>query len=117
MERIEAGRMPVEMLARRERVTDKMISSELRRRAAHAIRNSGVAQGDFIALYRRADKTLALLEEYAGDEDVEHYAFKLYRFACRLREAVGESKFEVLFPKPIPFAKRPDPAQLTMDLW
>ena len=83
LDQIEAGEMPVDQLARRERVTDKMISSELRRRAAAAIRDSGASHGDFISLYQRKDKTLALISEYAGDEDVEHYGQKLYRFVCR----------------------------------
>jgi len=109
--------MPVELLARRERVTDKMISSELRRRAAAAIRDSGASHGDFISLYQRKDKSLALVSDYAGDEDVEHYGQKLHRFVCRIREAFDEAEFDVLFPKPIPFSKRPDPAQLTMDLF
>lgn len=117
LEDIEGGRMPVEMLAKRERVTDKMISSELRRRAAAAIRDSGAAHGDFISLYQRRDRTLALIEEYGGDEDAEHYGQKLYRFACRIREAFDDAEFELLFPRPVPFAKRPDPAQLTMDLF
>ncbi|MGO8672945.1 MAG: 3'-5' exonuclease [Capsulimonadaceae bacterium] len=117
MARIEGGEMPIEMLARRERVTDKMIASELRRRAAAALKNSGAGQGDFISLYQRRDKTLALVDEYARDEDVEHYASKLHRFALRIREAVAEDEFDRLFPKPVPFAKRPDPAQLTMDLF
>ena len=117
LDQIEAGQMPVELLARRERVTDKMISSELRRRAAAAIRDSGASHGDFISLYQRKDKSLALVSDYAGDEDVEHYGQKLHRFVCRIREAFDEAEFDVLFPKPIPFSKRPDPAQLTMDLF
>jgi DNA polymerase elongation subunit (family B) len=117
LDEIEAGQMPVELLARRERVTDKMISSELRRRAAAAIRDSGASHGDFISLYQKRDKSLALIHEYAGDEDTEHYGQKLYRFVCRIREAFGEEEFDLLFPKPIPYSKRPDPAQLTMDLF
>src|SRR5258708_40316840 len=50
MEQIESGKTPVEMLARRERVTDKMISSDLRRPAAAAIRHSSTRQVYFIAL-------------------------------------------------------------------
>lgn len=117
LDQIEAGEMPVDLLARRERVTDKLISSELRRRAAAAIRDSGASHGDFISLYQRKDKTLALIAEYTGDEDVEHYGQKLYRFACRIREAFDDEEFDRLFPKPIPFSKRPDPAQLTMDFF
>jgi DNA polymerase elongation subunit (family B) len=115
LEKIEAGEMPVHELARRERVTDKMVSSELRRRAAAAIADAGVSRGDFISLYQRKDKTLALAQEYANDADTDYYANKLHKFASRLREAFTEEEFDRLFPKPIPAAKRPDPNQLSME--
>jgi len=49
--------------------------------------------------------SLARLAEYAGDEDRGRYAEKLYRFAARLREAIG-AQFDELFPRPSPRSLR-----------
>ncbi|MDQ2800992.1 MAG: DNA polymerase [Armatimonadota bacterium] len=117
MDKIEAGQMPIEQLAKRERVTDKLLSSDMRKRAADAIKGAGINQGEFVSLYQKKDKSLGLVQDYAHDEDTDYYAQKLYKFAGRLKEAVGEDTFEMLFPKPIPVAKRPDPSQMTMDLF
>ncbi len=117
VDKIEAGQMPIDELAKRERVTDKLLSSEMRKRAAEAIRGAGIKQGEFVSLYQKRDKSLGLLQDYAHDEDSDYYAQKLYKFAGRLKEAVGEEQFDTLFPKPVPLAKRPDPSQMTMDLF
>ena len=117
IDRIEAGQMPIDLLAKRERVTDKLLSSEMRKRAADAIKGAGINQGEFVSLYQKRDKSLGLVQDYGHDEDTDYYAQKLYKFAGRLKEAVGEDKFEALFPKPVPAAKRPDPTQMTMDLF
>jgi len=115
--RIETGEMPIADLAKRERVTDKLLSSDMRKRAAEAIRGAGINQGEFVSLYQKKDKTLGLLQDYAHDEDPDYYAAKLYKFAGRLKEAVGDDRFDLLFPKPIPAAKRPDPTQGAFDLF
>lgn len=115
--KIENGEMPIADLVKRERVTEKLLSSDLRKRAADAIKGAGIRQGEFVALYQKRDKTLGLLQDYAHDEDTDHYAAKLYKFAGRLKEAVGDAEFDRLFPKPIPAAKRPDPTQQTLDLF
>ena len=117
MDKIEAGLIPIELLAKRERVTDKLLSSEMRKRAAEAIKGAGISQGEFVSLYQKRDKSLGLVQDYSEDEDTDYYAQKLYKFAGRLKEAIGEDKFDTLFPKPIPVAKRPDPSQMTMDLF
>jgi len=117
VDQIEAGQMPIEQLAKRERVTDKLLSSDMRKRAAEAIKGAGIAQGEFVSLYQKRDKSLGLVQDYAHDEDSDYYAQKLYKFAGRLKEAVGEEHFDTLFPKPVPAAKRPDPSQMTMDLF
>lgn len=114
---IEDGEMPITELAKRERVTEKLLSSDMRKRAADAIRGAGIRQGEFVSLYQKKDKTLGLLQDYAHDEDTDYYATKLYKFAGRLKEAVGDAQFDALFPKPIPAAKRPDPTQQTLDLF
>ncbi|MGI4791962.1 MAG: DNA polymerase domain-containing protein [Janthinobacterium lividum] len=117
IDKIEAGNMPIDLLAKRERVTDKLLSSDMRKRAADAIKGAGINQGEFVSLYQKRDKSLGLVQDYSQDEDTDYYAQKLYKFAGRLREAVGEEQFDTLFPKPVPAAKRPDPSQMTMDLF
>lgn len=95
--RILNGEIPIQELARRERITEKTFTSENKRRAAEAARGARV--GDYVNLYQRKDGSLGTIEDYAGDEDREHYANKLYRFALRLKEAIGED-FDYLFPRP-----------------
>ena len=115
--RIEGGEMPITELAKRERVTDKLLSSDMRKRAADAIRGAGIRQGEFVSLYQKKDKSLGLVQDYARDEDTDYYTSKLYKFAGRLKDAVGDARFDVLFPKPVPAARRPDPSQMSMDLF
>ncbi len=92
--------VPIEKLARRERVTDKTFQSSAKVRSAAVAANTAV--GDYITVYERADGTLAKLEQYAPEsENVGYYMDKLYKFACRLREAVGEG-FDRLIPRPGP---------------
>ncbi len=93
-EAILNGELPIEQLCRRERITEKS------RLAHHPLYElAGRFQvGDYISVYRRKDGSLGLLEEYAEDEDREHYVEKLYKFACRLQELFPD--FDRLFPKP-----------------
>jgi DNA polymerase elongation subunit (family B) len=94
---ITSGEMPIEKIARRERVTEKTYASPAKRRSAAAAGSTPV--GDYIEVYQRSDGALARIEDYAGDEDRPYYAEKLYRFALRLREAIGP-EFDRLFPRP-----------------
>jgi DNA polymerase elongation subunit (family B) len=90
------GEVPVEQLARRERVTAKTLSSEAKKRSKLAAGELRV--GESMLLYRRADGTLARIEEYAGDEDRWHYVEKLRKFAGRFEEAIGDD-FDRLCPR------------------
>ena len=109
LERIYEGETPIDDLVKRERVTSKTISSVQRGRA-DALRAANVKVGDIVQTYQRADRTLALRDSYAGDEDRDYYGEKLYKFAGRLREAFtdmgGEVEFDRIFPKPLSAAKR-----------
>jgi len=97
LDRILAGAIPIDKLARRERVTEKTFSSPARKRFAAAV--AGAAVGDIVWVYERADGTLAKREDYDDDEDRGYYAERLYRFIARLAEAIGPV-FESLFPPP-----------------
>lgn len=90
-------RIPIEDLARRERVTEKTFQSEQKKRAA-AVAN-GVPIGEYVMVYEKADGSLGLLGDYAGDENTKYYMDKLYKFAKRLEEAF-EGAFDRYIPKP-----------------
>ena len=96
-DKLQAGQLPIEKLARRERVTEKTFSSPAKRRSAEAAKGAHV--GDYITVYQREDGSLGLVEDYAGDVDRPHYVEKLYRFALRLKDAIGPD-FDNLFPRP-----------------
>src|SRR5262249_20581660 len=95
-DRLLRGEVPVEQLARRERVTQKTLRSDAKKRARAAVGDLSV--GDSALLYQRADGSLARIEEDANDEDRLYYAEKLRKFAARLQEAIPD--FERLCPKP-----------------
>ncbi|MEP6757089.1 MAG: hypothetical protein ABJA67_16405 [Chthonomonadales bacterium] len=53
-----------------------------------------------MTVYERKDGSLNLVENfYEGDENVEYYRQKLYKFVSRLKDAIGPD-FDKLFPKP-----------------
>ena len=88
------GEVDIEQLCRRERVTQKS------KQDTHPLYPLAkrFQIGDYIMVYRRRDGSLGLLEEYAGDEDREHYVDKLYKFAARLEPLFPD--FDAQFPKP-----------------
>jgi DNA polymerase elongation subunit (family B) len=88
------GEVDIEQLCRRERVTQKS------KQDTHPLYPLAkrFQIGDYILVYRKRDGSLGLLEEYAGDEDREHYVEKLYKFAARLEPLFPD--FDRLFPKP-----------------
>ncbi len=103
LEKIDRRELGIDEIARRERVTEKTFSSDAKKRNAAAMK--GLQVGDYAVLYQREDKSLALAADYNGDEDVEYYQTKLYKFAQRLQAGVGDD-FDKLFPKPLTGAKR-----------
>ncbi len=103
LDKIENRELGIEEIARRERVTENTFKSEARKRNAEAMK--GLQVGDYAILYQREDKSLALAADYDADEDVEYYQTKLYKFAERLKAAIGDD-FDRLFPKPLTGAKR-----------
>jgi len=96
---LQEHRIPIEDLGRRERISEKTFSSTARQRLATLA--EGLAIGDHITVYERSNGELRRIEDYTpGDEDVRHYVDKLYKFAERLREAIGPA-FDELIPRPI----------------
>jgi DNA polymerase, archaea type len=88
------GAVDIEQLCRRERVTAK---SKQHTHPLYPLAKR-FQIGDYIMVYRKRDGSLGLLEEYADDEDREHYVDKLYKFAARLEPLFPD--FDRLFPKP-----------------
>jgi DNA polymerase I len=88
------GEVDIEQLCRRERVTQKS------KQDTHPLYTLAkrFQIGDYIMVYRKRDGSLGLLEEYADDEDREHYVDKLYKFAARLEPLFPD--FDAQFPKP-----------------
>lgn len=96
-DQISQGKLPPEQFYRRERVTEKTFQSQAKRKSREVAQ--GLQVGDTLTVYQRADGSLGLAENYAGDEDRWHYLDKLYRFAQRLQEALG-ADFDRLFTRP-----------------
>jgi DNA polymerase elongation subunit (family B) len=108
------GELPIERLARKERVTEKTLSSPAKKRAAAVVGETPV--GDYMTVYQRNDGALARVEDYAGDEDRAYYADKLYKFALRLADAIGPD-FDRLFPPPsLQRARQESAGQRSFDL-
>ena len=92
------GRVPIEKLSRRERVTEKTLTSSAKERSRAVLGQAVV--GEYITVYEKKDGSLGLLETYTdGDENTVYYMEKLYKFASRLREAFDED-FNMLIPRP-----------------
>jgi len=106
-------RVPIEDLARRERVTEKTFQSGQKRRSAAVA--EGVAIGEHVMVYERADGSLGLLADYQGDENPKYYMDKLYKFAKRLEEGF-DGQFDQLIPKPTAQGL-PHQSQTTLDLF
>lgn len=112
--RIQNRQMPVDEFCRRERVTEKTFRSTAKRRSAAAAKDARV--GDHIRVYQREDGALGLADDYANDEDQNYLLDKLYKFACRLREAFGD-RFDILFPKPSALTRAEAAGQQKLELF
>ena len=107
---IQQGQLPVEQFSRRESITSKTFSSPGLKRLAAAAK--GMAVGQQVQVYQRADGALALVSEYGHDEDRDHLLRRLHDMARRFQTLCGgKAEFERLFPiltaKQDAFAERP----------
>ncbi len=96
--RVQKGELPVDQFARRESITSKTFHSPgLKRLAAAA---HGVAVGQKVEVYQRADGSLALTSEYNRDEDRDYLLRRLHDMARRLEPLCATpTEFTRLFPK------------------
>ncbi|MDI3340164.1 MAG: DNA polymerase domain-containing protein [Sphaerobacter sp.] len=84
-------------LARWETITDKTFTSEANRRLADAAEGERI--GERIAVYQRADGSLARVEHYAGDEDTDYLLRRLRDMAARFRPLFrDDAAFDYHFP-------------------
>ncbi|HEX2035066.1 MAG TPA: 3'-5' exonuclease [Chloroflexota bacterium] len=100
-ERIQGGELQVEEFARRESITAKTHTSPGLRRLATAAR--GIPVGQQVQVYQREDGSLALIGEYAGDEDRDYLLRRLHdmakRFAALCEGGAKGETFQRLFPR------------------
>ena len=94
---INSGELPIDRFSRRERITEKTFSAASKKRVAQAAGRAKI--GEYVTVYDRNDGTVALAADYNHDEDRDYLIDKLYKFACRLKEAFGD-EFDRLFPRP-----------------
>jgi len=106
LEKILDGKLTVEEIVRRERVTVNMRDTPQRRDIAALISSGAITVGDIIRVYNRTDGSVVLEANYDHDEDRSHYADRLYKFASRLVDAIGDERFGEIFPKPRSSAQR-----------
>jgi len=105
-ERLIQRALPVQDIARWETITEKTYTSEANRRLADAA--AGERIGERIAVYQRADGSLARIEQYAGDEDVDYLLRRLRDMAARFRPLFpDDAAFDHHFP---PLTARSDVA-------
>lgn len=96
-ERVVTGQLDSEELSRWETVTDQTHTSESNRRLANAIGNQRV--GERVQVFQRNDGLIAMVSDYAGDEDRAYLLKRLRDMAERFRPLYPTaSDFEHTFP-------------------
>jgi DNA polymerase, archaea type len=94
-----------EEIARRESITAKTFNAPANRRLAVALAERGLTVGDKVRVYQRSGGELALLDEYAGDEDRDYLVRRVADFVARFgelvppqaRAAAGEDRDQLSF--------------------
>jgi DNA polymerase, archaea type len=105
VERVRDGRLKPIEFARRESVTQKTFNTSGNRRLAQALFDKGVVVGDKVNIYRRQGGELALMEEYADDEDRDHYLKRIGDFVARFGDLISAEARRIAVE---------DPDQLTL---
>jgi DNA polymerase elongation subunit (family B) len=96
--RIIEQQLPIEAISRWETVTEKTFRSEANRRLASVA--AGERIGERLAVYQRADGSLARSDAYGGDEDIDYLLRRLRDMAERFRPLFSdEASFDHHFPR------------------
>ena len=94
---VQQRRLTPAEFARAESITDKTFTSDGTRRLARAA--AGAAVGDRIEVYQRWDGSLARIEDYADDEDVDYLLRRLRDMAARFTDLFETTDdFDYHFP-------------------
>src|SRR5262249_21895692 len=101
--RILGAELTVTDFARRESITTKTHTSPGLRRLAAAAK--GVPVGQQVQVYQRRDGSLALVEEYAADEDRDYVLRRLHDMARRFAALVPGGEKGVAFQRLFPLFK------------
>jgi DNA polymerase elongation subunit (family B) len=105
IDKIQDRKLAPDELARRESITSKTFNSPANRRLAAVLAERGLTVGDKVRVYQRAGGELALIEDYAGDEDREYLMRRVADFVARFgdlvppeaRIAAGEDRDQLSF--------------------
>lgn len=96
-DQLQRRALPPSDIVRVENITDKTFSSEATRRLARAA--GGASIGDRVAVYQRRDGSLARLEEYVQDEDIDYLLRRLRDMAGRFADLFADAQeFDYCFP-------------------
>ncbi len=96
--RIIERQLPIEAISRWETVTEKTFKSEANRRLASVA--AGERIGERLAVYQRADGSLARSDAYCGDEDIDYLLRRLRDMAERFRPLFNDdASFDHHFPR------------------
>jgi DNA polymerase elongation subunit (family B) len=88
VDKILERKLSPEEFARRESITSKTFNSPGNRRLAAALSERGLTVGDRVRVYQRIGGELALLDDYAGDEDREYLVRRVADFVARFGDLV-----------------------------
>ncbi|HXW51176.1 MAG TPA: hypothetical protein VEJ41_04235, partial [Candidatus Acidoferrales bacterium] len=105
IESIVERKLAPEEFARRESITSKTFNAPGNRRLARALTERGLTVGDKVRIYQRVGGELALLDEYAHDEDRDYLVRRVADFVARFgdlvpfeaRTAAGEDRDQLSF--------------------
>jgi DNA polymerase, archaea type len=105
IDRILEHKLAPEEFARRETITSKTFNSPGNRRLARALTELGLTVGDRVRIYQRIGGELAMLDEYANDEDRDYLVRRVSDFVARFgdlipadaRIAAGEDRDQLSF--------------------
>ncbi len=109
VEAILDRRLPPEEFARRESITSKTFGAPANRRLARALTERGLTVGDKARIYQRVGGELALLDQYAHDEDRDYLVRRVADFVGRFgdlvpaqaRAAAAEDRDQLSFLEPL----------------
>jgi DNA polymerase, archaea type len=105
VDKIQDRKLTPDEFSRRESITSKTFNSPGNRRLATVLAERGLTVGDKVRVYQRTGGELALLEDYAADEDRDYLLRRVADFVARFgdlvpadaRLAAGEDRDQLSF--------------------